>query len=69
MANAKRCDRCGNYYDKNICVPTKGAIHGGILTGVKTAADDCYIDEHFDLCDDCLQKFVDFMESNWKAAR
>lgn len=61
MADAKKCDRCGKYYDKNEKHETSGKIHGRKLAGVKTIdTNDCWYN-HFDLCDDCLTDLFEFL--------
>ncbi len=60
MAEAYKCDRCGKFYDKNKKVTTKGRISGGIITGIVTTSKGDK-DEWFDLCDDCIIAFKEFM--------
>lgn len=64
MANAKKCDRCGNYYDENKTKPRE--LTGGyVMAKLKTlthASATSYTDEVFDLCDECLGKFYSFMD-------
>ena len=56
-----KCDRCGNFYDNNTEIKTKGAVHGGYVQGIATF-NRTIIDEYFDLCDDCMKEFFNFME-------
>lgn len=56
MADAKKCDRCGNYYDENNC-----KIDGCILKNIRYISVDGYIILEFDLCDDCFKKLKKFM--------
>lgn len=57
MASARKCDRCGTFYERNSAT-TKG---GTILIGVS------FIDKNYrsiadkDLCDECIAKFKRFM--------
>lgn len=57
MANAKKCDRCRKYYDKNL----EKDIYGKRIVGV------CFVNEvdqsvqDKDLCDECIVKFRNFM--------
>lgn len=54
--NAKKCDRCGVYYDKNINTfgfenkPLTQVIAIHFATGTTS--------RHYDLCDDCMKKFL-----------
>ena len=63
MANAKKCDRCGKYYDKN-----ESKLRGvsGNLVGVSFVRRDCnsygcYVEEK-DLCDECIEEFKLFLK-------
>ena len=62
MATAKRCDRCGKYYDKNI--EHKQNINGRLYyeDGMcfTTVSYDVYADCK-DLCDECLDKLHIFL--------
>lgn len=57
MANAKKCDRCGKFYEKNF----EKHKNGFALVGV------CFVDtrdqsvDDKDLCDECIVKFKRFM--------
>lgn len=60
MANAKKCDRCGKFYtgeEKNFM------LDGIYISGVSfdSACSD-YSFRHHDLCDECLQKLIEFLE-------
>ena len=63
MATAKKCDRCGKYYDKNI--EHKQNINGrlyyedGMCFTIATIAD--VTTDFKDLCDDCLDKLHIFL--------
>ena len=65
MANVKKCDRCDRYYDTN----TKyigGALSLSRISAIKlfTTTDECH--RHFDLCDDCLTEFYEFINGGVK---
>ena len=51
--DAKKCDRCGKYYDENKKHKTTGRIHGGKIDGFCITARGSN-DKWFDLCDDCI---------------
>lgn len=60
MANAKKCDRCGAYYEKNQKFrlgKTSLDIKDGIMF---TGANGSYTDQ-IDLCDDCIEKLDIFL--------
>ena len=46
---AVKCDRCGNYFDKEI----------GVIQYFDKASDDHY--QQLDICPECLEKFKGFM--------
>ena len=56
MANAKKCDRCGKYYDD---IPKVKSINGCFVRGIKIFTSGPYME--VDLCGDCiidLYKFI-----------
>ena len=60
MAIAKKCDRCGKYYDKN--TEHKQNISGRLYyeDGMCFTVDEVNTDFK-DLCDDCLDKLHIFL--------
>lgn len=61
MANAKKCDRCGKFYEKNI-------LYSKIVNSTKTHVDGVCMTvtagfhvDPMDLCDDCLHKLGLFL--------
>lgn len=57
MANAKKCDRCGAYYDKNFAKTNSGSsICGAAFTNPMNS----YLRCEMDLCDECLDKLKRF---------
>lgn len=60
MANAKKCDRCGKYYEKN---EEHSFIHSGKIIGIvkKVSADET-TSISYDLCDSCITDFGLFMD-------
>ena len=63
MADAKKCDRCGAYYDTN-----KGAksINGYFVRGVRICTSISNSTIKVDLCDDCINKLYDFLYGSIK---
>ena len=61
MADAKKCDRCNEYYDKNVTklAGANGNICGAALT--RCNAGIRYIRER-DLCDNCITKLMRFLD-------
>lgn len=60
MANAKKCDRCGKYYDRNLECYAPGTV----ASGVSFTRVDGYIGLKFDLCDSCIIDFKKFMRGD-----
>lgn len=60
MAIAKKCDRCGKYYDKN--TEHKQNINGRLYyeDGMRFTVDELNTDFK-DLCDECLDKLHMFL--------
>lgn len=59
MADAKKCDRCGKYYDSNSI--SHGLVWtGGYLTGL-VVTTDANNGDSFDLCDDCIGDLLYFL--------
>ena len=67
MANAKKCDRCGKFYDGNTRFPadqygllslTNGDIY---IESVMTMTTGGYHYKNYDLCDDCIEDFKKFI--------
>lgn len=61
MANAMKCDRCGQYYDENKQHKTTGRISGSKITGISLVCD-LGSDTWIDLCDDCITDLKEFMK-------
>lgn len=62
MANAKKCDRCGSYYDKNTKHRTTGRVIGGMISGIQTETRLGEKDCSYDLCDDCITDLFEFLD-------
>ena len=58
MACAKKCDRCGNYYDEN---KHERFIFGYRVKKITLGTNDKMLYRDFDLCDDCFDAFYKFM--------
>lgn len=60
MAAAKKCDRCGKFYDRNNRM-SKGLYKNEFIDGiVKTTNIGNYL-KQIDLCDECLDKLDIFL--------
>ena len=61
MAKAHKCDRCGNYYEKN----NNRLIPNGFSKATMAAIMPLTIsNDHgrrYDLCDDCANEFMKFI--------
>ena len=56
MANAKKCDRCESYYDKNKGVKS---INGCFVRGIRLeTSGPC---RNLDLCDSCISELYTFL--------
>ena len=60
MANAKRCDRCGKFYDKNLKYRGRKASDE-FRSGVAYVTSHGFYGNTIDLCDDCLTKLDRFL--------
>jgi len=63
MALAKKCDRCGVFYEKNIRYPRMVDLCKATLTGVCFSTDYDEVVNDMDLCDDCLSKVINFLHN------
>ena len=60
MAAAKKCDRCGKFYDRNTRI-NKGRYKNEFIDEiVKTTNIGNYLNQ-IDLCDECLDKLDIFL--------
>lgn len=55
------CDRCGNFYFKNKGVNI-GYDTDRYLGGVNTVVSDGLVFKHYDLCDECIDDFMNFIK-------
>ncbi len=56
MANAKKCDRCGKYYDRNHVK----SMNGNFVTSIFINSTPQYR-RVFDLCDECIVDLYKFL--------
>lgn len=61
MANAKKCDRCGKYYDENVRFKVNSNGYRQNLSSVTEMATGGYHWKNYDLCDDCISDFKSFI--------
>lgn len=62
MASAKKCDRCGNYYNRN-ANDYEGGKRGGNAYPYEHVhmTDKCAHGIRYDFCDNCIADFFMFM--------
>ena len=60
MASATKCDRCGNYYDKNKGVHS---VNGCFVMGIRLETSGPYY-QILDLCDPCISELYTFLALN-----
>lgn len=58
--NAKKCDRCGEFYTKNKVRYLDHTIVGVCLID---SDDSCMSQSYRDLCDNCLQQLCEWTET------
>lgn len=56
MAKAKKCDRCGKYYDKNEGIKS---INGYFVRTIRLETSGPYM--NLDLCDPCIYDLYKFL--------
>lgn len=59
MADAKKCDRCGNFYIEK---DKQSEINGLRVDYIKLYRSDGYCIKKYDLCDDCVTALLEFMK-------
>jgi hypothetical protein len=59
MSMARKCDRCGKFYEKN---RVKWNYVGSITRGIDVVNKDDRIAVECDLCDSCIEDFRAFMD-------
>ena len=66
MALAKKCDRCGKYYEENYKFRPglfSNAVSNIVTVGRSDIRPDKVCDD-FDMCDDCLTSFYDWFKED-----
>lgn len=69
MANAKKCDRCGVFYEKNVDYPVNTNGIKTVINGMCMTTKIGHTRQETDLCDTCLGKlnlFLSGVELDWK---
>lgn len=61
MANAKKCDRCGRYYDENVRFKADKSCDCERLSKVVEMTVGGYRYKGYDLCDNCIEDFKKFI--------
>lgn len=59
MATARKCDRCGKYYDEN--KKYRYDLGTGTVIGLRFETLNGYNSSRIDLCDECLGKIKEFL--------
>lgn len=58
MADAKKCDRCGVFYEDN----SNHKSWTRNIVGIFLSYQDTHLDR-YDLCDDCVEKLKEFLSN------
>lgn len=64
MANAKKCDRCGTFYESNTRYPRTVACVKTAIGGVHMTTSYGHSVDYMDLCDECLTKLGLFLSGD-----
>lgn len=56
MSSARKCDRCGKYYEFH----ASKSIKSKQIIGIRIQTAACYFDD-YDLCPKCVDKLLKFM--------
>jgi hypothetical protein len=59
MATARKCDRCGKYYDEN--KKYRYDLTMGTVIGLRFETRQGFNSSRIDLCDECLGKIKEFL--------
>lgn len=60
MANAKKCDRCGAFYDPYRGVRYRSA-DGELYSAFKTVLANAFATKNIDMCPDCMKETITFL--------
>lgn len=63
MSEAKKCDRCGNFYSINDDIPKRGMIRNKAVNYIGAYAGESTRCGYFDLCLECSKSFVNWLEN------
>ena len=63
--HAMKCDRCGNYFDCNQLRLRGGGCSGESFGHISVIGENNHCC-NYDLCDDCVKQFFDFMHDTSK---
>ena len=66
MANAKKCDRCGNFYTSSTMHKTTVNTGKTVLIGMCFVTGNGHYIKYADLCDDCISDLMVFLEDGKK---
>lgn len=65
MANAKKCDRCGRFYD-GIIMDTELDAYGNYIEHITVLRTNRFNgrmgEDKYDLCSDCCRAFVEWLK-------
>lgn len=62
MATAKKCDRCGKYYDDNQQYPGSHNGYKSIIDGMSFTMKNGSLEQTYDLCDDCITLLKEWLK-------
>lgn len=62
MATAKKCDRCGKYYDGNERYKTCDAGCKSVIDGMTFTEKNGSVTDAHDLCDDCITLLYEWLK-------
>lgn len=63
MSDAKRCDRCGNFYNMDDDISKRGKINNKAVNFIGAYHGGSTRCGYFDLCPDCSKSFVNWFDS------
>ena len=71
MSDAKRCDRCKRFYEKSSIPFARygtSIINGEytVVNGLRLTTQFPGVEKPFDLCDECLEQLIDWLECQKK---